>query len=163
MLRLHRGTISWRAITGYSSRLCSLFNVKCVCRGVCACACVRDWTPTPKTPIWLQLGPPLSLLFYIQGNDCMSRQQDDWPFDWRQGQAEDAWLDAAATDGRTDSEVQTGDNPESNYASVSLSFALSRSLSLCLYFFSVSVSDPCQTFPLSISTIHHREQHHQWG
>lgn len=69
-----------------------------------------------------------SLFFYCQGNDCTSRQEDDWPFDWTQDRAGDtADWDAAATDGRTDSEGQTGDVSESNYARLTLHLSLSPS------------------------------------
>lgn len=63
-------------------------------------------------------------------------------------------MDAAQTDGRTDSEVQTGDVPDSNYASVSHC--------LCLYFFFLSLFWLTLHTRLSLqsdSTIYPCEQH----
>lgn len=100
---------------------------------MCVCLCVFvspcEWRPTPKTPIWLQPSfPVFFFLFYTQSNNYMSIR-GWWPALWMNA-GPGCWLDEAPTDGQSDSEVQTGDVPESNYESFSLSLCLHFSLAL---------------------------------
>lgn len=105
--------------------------------------CVRQET-NPQNTYMITAWLSTLLSFYILGNDCMSRQQGNWSFDWTHGQVEDAcdWMQRRQMDEQTvRCRHETFLSP---IMQVSHSLLLSLSLSLSVFFFSFWLAIPAR-------------------